>query len=177
MDRNTKYRFGICIFLVYQIFGYRLTSLIRSLNRSKTKESPRKVVPSSSRARAKSRSEPRTQRRAKLSANNFGLRLFFITRSPSRSNATSYFYFYLKHWSNKTLRLLLKILLWVDFKTFFKIVHFSLFFLVVSLTCTDIPCRFLSIPKLVRTLFLVSVVVATPMIFTALKYVLRQLKL
>ena len=24
-DRNTKYRFGIGIFLVYQIFGYRLT--------------------------------------------------------------------------------------------------------------------------------------------------------
>ena len=41
----------------------------------------------------------------------------------------------------------------------------------------DIPYKFLSIPKLVRTLFVVSVVVATPMIFTALKYVLRQLKL
>ena len=69
------------------------------------------------------------------------------------------------------------IFLWVDFKTFFKIVHFSFFFLVVSLTCTDIPYKFLGIPKLVRTLFVVSVVVATPMIFTALKYVLRQLKL
>ena len=27
-DRNTKYRFGIGIFLVYQIFGHRLTSLV-----------------------------------------------------------------------------------------------------------------------------------------------------
>ena len=27
-DRNTKYRFGIGIFLVYQIFGFRLTSLV-----------------------------------------------------------------------------------------------------------------------------------------------------
>ena len=68
-----------------------------------------------------------------------------------------------------------QILLWVDF--FFLRSYTSLFFLVVSLTCTDIPYKFLSIPKLVRTLFVVSVVVATPMIFTALKYVLRQLKL
>ena len=33
-------------------------------------------------------------------------------------------------------------MLWVDFKTFFKIVHLSFFFLVVSLTCTDIPYKF-----------------------------------
>ena len=72
---------------------------------------------------------------------------------------------------------MLKILLWVDFKTFLRSYTFLFFFLVVSLTCTDIPYKFLSIPKLVRTLFVVSVVVATPMIFTALKYVLRQLKL
>ena len=30
-DRNTKYRFGFGIFLVYQIFGYRLTSLFSTL--------------------------------------------------------------------------------------------------------------------------------------------------
>ena len=29
-DINTKYRFGIGIFLVYQILGYRLTSLIQT---------------------------------------------------------------------------------------------------------------------------------------------------
>ena len=29
-DRNTKYRFGFGIFLVYQIFGYRLTSLFHT---------------------------------------------------------------------------------------------------------------------------------------------------
>ena len=62
-------------------------------------------------------------------------------------------------------------------KLFFKDRNFSFFFLVVSLTCTDIPYKFLSIPKLVLTLFAVSVVVATPMIFTALMKELRQLKL
>ena len=50
-----------------------------------------------------------------------------------------------------------KILLWVDFKTFFKIVGtLFFFFLVVSFTRTDIPYKFLSIPKLIRTLFVVS---------------------
>ena len=29
-DRNTKYRFGVGIFLVYQIFGYRLASLVHT---------------------------------------------------------------------------------------------------------------------------------------------------
>ena len=33
-DRNTKYRFGFRIFLVYQIFGYRLTSLVATVPRN-----------------------------------------------------------------------------------------------------------------------------------------------
>ena len=33
-DINTKYRFGIGIFLVYQILGYRLTSLIHTKGQS-----------------------------------------------------------------------------------------------------------------------------------------------
>ena len=51
-----------------------------------------------------------------------------------------------------------------DFIIFIKIAGFSSFsFLIVSTTCTGIPYKFLSISKLVRTLSVVSVVVATPL--------------
>ena len=37
-DRKTKYRFGFGIFLVYQIFGYRLTSLNLTLSHPKWRD-------------------------------------------------------------------------------------------------------------------------------------------
>ena len=43
-DRKTKYRFGFGIFLVYQIFGYRLTSLIDSLRRPDEKQPDHKIT-------------------------------------------------------------------------------------------------------------------------------------
>ena len=72
--------------------------------------------------------------------------------------------------------IVLKILLWVDFKPFFRSYTFPFLFSGLD-NLHGYSVQVLGIPKFVRVLFVVSVAVVTPMIFTALKYVLRQLKL
>ena len=65
---------------------------------------------------------------------------------------------------NKSLLFKINYYFGVDLTIFFKVTDFSPppTFLIASSTCTDIPYRFLSISKLVRTMSVVSVEVATP---------------